>query len=294
MARGMVAHARRGMVRVPELPEVETIRRDLCDAIVGKQVSDVVVHRMRSVRSGANGETMGARLRGSRVVAVSRRGKYLLISVDVGDVLVVHLGMIGQLQWVGAEGGPVERHTHVVVSFDSGDEMRFVDPRTFGEVFIATGKSQDGVPDELSHLGFDALCDPISEDALLQMLAERRGALKALLMNQRFVSGIGNIYSDEMLFAARLRFDRSACSLRPAEGRRLRAAMTRTLEMAIEHRGSSLKDSSYRDLYGRRGSFQDHHQVYGREGLECRNCGSSIRRLRVQGRSTFMCERCQR
>lgn len=288
---------KRGKVQVPELPEVETIRRDLCEAIAGKRVEAVEVHGTRSVRRCEDAGAISERLRGSLARSVSRRGKYLVISLGTTDHLldhlVVHLGMSGQLQWVSGDS-PCSRHTHVVVSFDSGEQMRFVDPRTFGEVFMAAPAGNDGSITELAHLGFDALDGRVGEAAFGRMLAKRRGGLKALLMNQRFVSGIGNIYSDEILFAAGLRFDRSACSLSTTESRRLRAAMTRTLEAAIACRGSSLQDSLYRDLYGHRGSFQDHHQVYAREGQECRRCGSSIRRRKVQGRSTFMCEQCQR
>jgi len=277
---------------MPGLPEVETIRRDLEKEVVGRRVKSVEVLGERSVRRHDRDE-LRVRLEGRKVVAVRRAGKYLLLDLDGSDVLVIHLGMSGQLLRAKNAKEPLDRHTHVVVTFTQGGQLRFVDPRTFGEMFVA---SLDGlteqVPD-LAHLGFDPLEDVMSWDRFGRLLAQRRVALKTLLMDQKFVAGIGNIYSDEILFAAGLRYDRPSDSLTSQEVRRLYRALVETLTEAVKHRGSSLADEQYRDLFGEIGDYQGQHQVYGREGQACRRCRHVITRLKVGGRSTFFCASCQ-
>jgi len=207
-------------------------------------------------------------------------------------VAVVHLGMSGQLL-LSSPGDREAPHTHVVLGFD-GDrpdgerELRFVDPRTFGEVFV-TGAGAS----VLAHLGPDPLVDLKGWAELADLLATRRSQLKFLLMDQRFLAGIGNLYSDEILFAARLRYDRRSETLTDTEVRRLYRAMTTILESAIGHRGSSLADEQYRDVFGVIGDFQNHHQVYGRAGQGCPRCRTAIVRIKTGGRSTFLCPRCQ-
>ncbi len=221
------------------------------------------------------------------MVGVGRRGKYLLCSLDSGDVWVLHLGMSGQLLLAQESCEPVRVHTHLRVTFADGAELRFVDPRTFGESWV----SRAGVP-ELAHLGFEPL-EPGGARLLARGLAGTDRHLKPLLLDQRFVAGIGNIYSDEILHAARLRWDRAASSLQSAEVRRLGESMVDVLTAAIEARGSSLSDSQYRDLSGQLGGFQASHRVYAREGQSCLRCGALIVRVRVAGRSSFFCPRCQ-
>jgi formamidopyrimidine-DNA glycosylase len=278
---------------VPELPEVETIRRELAGVICGKRVDAADVHGLRSVRRHGDPADFCSGLIGRRALYVRRRGKYILVVLDAGNVLVLHLGMSGQLRWVSSSAVQPSRHTHVVVSFDSGEQLRFADPRTFGEAFVATSPTSDEKVDALAHLGFDALEAKVNSETLAEMLSVRRTSLKPLLMNQRFVAGLGNIYSDEVLFAAKLRYDRRANSLSTDEVRRLRRAITRVLRQAVAHGGSTLADAQYKDLYGRAGGFQYYHQVYGREGEACKRCQTRVSRVRTQGRSSFMCERCQ-
>jgi len=278
---------------VPELPEVETIRRDLDKEIVGRKVKAVEVFGARSVRRHPDPAELVARVQGRKVTGVRRTGKYLVLDLDSADVLVVHLGMSGQLLHVRSVKEPLPRHCHVVVTFVTGGQLRFVDPRTFGELFVAgRGSLAEEVP-ELAHLGFDPIVDVMSWAAFGQRLAGRHTVLKVLLTDQRFVAGIGNIYADEILFAAGLRYDRPADSLSPQEVRRLYRSMVETLSDAVKHRGSSLADEQYRDLYGEVGDFQGQHQVYERAGQACRRCRHTISRAKVNGRSTFFCERCQ-
>jgi len=278
---------------VPELPEVETIRRDLDKEIVGRRVKSVEVKGKRSVRRHKTGAEFRTRLEGSRVASVRRAGKYLLVGLDGDDVLVVHLGMSGQLLRAKSAKDPVERHTHVVITFTQGGQLRFVDPRTFGEMFVTTADELTNQVPELAHLGFDPLEQVMSWARFGVMLAERPVGLKTLLMDQKFVAGIGNIYSDEILFGAGLRYDRLSDSLSAQEVRRLYRAMVETLTEAIKMRGSSLADEQYRDLYGETGDYQGQHQVYDREGQPCRRCRNPVVRVKVNGRSAFLCEHCQ-
>ena len=227
------------------------------------------------------------------MASIRRGGKYLLVGLDGDDVLVVHLGMSGQLLRARGPKEPLDRHTHVIITFTQGGQLRFVDPRTFGEMFVTTADELTAQVPELAHLGFDPLEEVMSWARFGQMLADRPAALKTLLMDQKFVAGIGNIYSDEILFAAGLRYDRMSDSLSAQEVRRLYRAMVETLTEAVKARGSSLADEQYRDLYGETGDYQGQHQVYDREGLACRRCRNAVVRVKVNGRSAFLCEHCQ-
>ncbi len=277
---------------MPELPEVETLRRDIEKEFVGKRIKGVDVTGSRSVRRHTTAGEFSARVQGRTLVAVRRRGKYLLLRLDSGDVLVAHMGMSGQLLRVNAKE-PVARHTHVVLAFAGAAQLRFVDPRTFGELFVtAPGHLEEDVP-ELAHLGFDPLDDRMTWSRFGALLAARKTKLKPLLMDQRFVAGIGNIYSDEILFAAGLRHDRGSDTLTPQEVRRLYRSMVEILQEAVRHRGSSLDDEQYRDIFGDVGEFQRLHNVYARAGEACPRCRSTIVRVKANGRSTFYCPHCQ-
>lgn len=231
-----------------------------------------------------------ARLEGRTVSGVGRRGKYLLFQLGGQEVWVVHLGMSGQLLLAeGASDAPT--HTHLRAAFADGLELRFVDPRTFGECFVSRA-GKGGLP-ELAHLGFEPLDDPESADKLASGLARTHRGLKVALLDQRLVAGIGNIYSDEILHMAGLRWDRPGSSLDDAQVGRLHRAMVAILSAAIDARGSTLADSQYRDLDGRLGGYQAAHRVYARQGQACGVCGTPIERIRVAGRSSFFCPSCQ-
>jgi formamidopyrimidine-DNA glycosylase len=278
---------------VPELPEVETIRRELDREITGKKIKSVEVSGTRTVRRHRNSAQFRSRLEGRPITAVERRGKYLLLRLDKGDVLVVHLGMSGQLLRVRSAREPKPKHTHVVVTFTQGGQVRFVDPRTFGEMFVTSIDELHRAVPELAHLGFDPVDEVMSWTKFGELLHGRDAQLKSLLMDQKFVAGIGNIYSDEILFAAGLRYDRSSHSLTSQEVRRLYRAMVETLQEARKHRGSSLADEQYRDAFGETGEFQSLHMVYDRAGEACRRCRNPIVRVKVGGRSSYLCEQCQ-
>jgi formamidopyrimidine-DNA glycosylase len=278
---------------MPELPEVEVVRRDLDREVVGKKIKSVEVDGMRSVRRHHNRKQFTSRLVDRKITGVERRGKYLLLRLDGDDVLVIHLGMSGQLIRAKSSRDAMAKHTHVVITFTQGGQLRFVDPRTFGEMFVTEADTVEKEVTELAHLGIDPLETAVSWEYFGQMLAQRHAKLKPLLMDQKFIAGIGNIYSDEILWGAGLRWDRMSDSLTSEEVRRLYRSMMETLQEAVKHRGSSLADEQYVDLFGRPGEYQQFHNVYAREGQSCPRCRHSVVRERVSGRSTFYCSACQ-
>ncbi|HEX2039976.1 MAG TPA: bifunctional DNA-formamidopyrimidine glycosylase/DNA-(apurinic or apyrimidinic site) lyase [Acidimicrobiales bacterium] len=278
---------------MPELPEVETIRRDLDREVVGKKIKTVEASGLRSIRRHKSKKDFASRLEGRKITGVQRRGKYLLLKLDGGDVLVVHLGMSGQLLRAKGPKEPLVKHTHVVLTFTQGGQLRYVDPRTFGELFVTALDEVESAVPELAHLGFDPLDDVMSWARFGAVLQAKKTKLKPLLMDQKVIAGIGNMYADEILWAAGLRPDRSSETLSSQEIRRLYRAMVETLQDAIKHRGSSLADEQYRDLFGEVGGYQGEHKVYDREGEPCRRCRSPIARTKAAGRSTFSCPQCQ-
>jgi len=278
---------------VPELPEAETVRRGLEAVVVGHTVTGVRVLGRRTVRRQSPAE-LTSRLLGRRFTAAGRRGKFLLLSLDDDSVLVVHLRMTGQLLHVaGPERPPLAAHTHVLLELENGSELRFIDPRTFGEWFVSRELDAHGIPAELSHLGRDPLSEGLPAAYLSARLAGRRASLKALLTDQRIVAGIGSIYADEICFRARLRPDRAAASLDAAEIASLARAALSVLRAAVKSRGSSLRDLGYRDLMGGFGTYQARHAVYDRAGEPCPRCGHTVVRLKIGARSAYCCESCQ-
>jgi len=277
---------------MPELPEVEVMRRDLEKEVVGRKVKSVEVNGMRSIRRYRQRKQFTDPLIGRKFTGVERRGKYLLVKLDDGEVLVIHLGMSGQLRRAAGTKEPLAKHTQVVITFTQGGQLRFIDPRTFGEMFVT---SVEGINDveELAHLGLDPLEHAMSWDRFGDLVAQRHAKLKPALMDQKFIAGIGNIYSDEILHQAGLRWDHMSDDLTPEEVRRLYRAVVEVLQDGVKYRGSSLADEQYVDLHGKKGSYQDHHQVYAREGESCLRCRKTVVREKVSGRSTFFCPYCQ-
>jgi len=271
---------------------VETIRRELERDIVGLRIKDVEVNDLRSIRRHGKKAPFVKLLDGAKVTHVHRRGKYLVLSLDTGSVLVIHLGMSGQLRRNAAKDA-AEPHTRVVLTFTQKGQLRFIDPRKFGEMFVVDADAVDDEVPELAHLGFDPVEQAVSWTRFGQALVNRSVKLKPLLMDQKFIAGIGNIYADEILYGAGLRYDRLSDSLSTQEIRRLYRSLVETLHDAIKYRGSTLADGQYVDLQGKPGEYQEHHQVYDREGQACRRCRSVIVRVKANSRSTFFCEQCQ-
>ena len=286
---------------MPELPEVETVRRGLERHVVGRHVSRVEVGRERTVRRTSAGALIDG-LTDTTILAANRRGKYLLLPLDTGDEVMIHLRMSGQVL-VAAAGADRPLHTHVVMHLDprhddetgTTHELWFVDPRTFGEVVVFDPTNVAAEIPDLAALGVDPIVDDLSLPRLRAILRSRRRLLKPLLLDQHLIAGIGNIYADEILHEARLRPDRISNELSLTSERRLHAAIHRILREAIDAGGSTLRDAQYVDLFGDGGSYQDAHLVYGRAGERCRTCGVGWIRLTVSAqRSTHYCPRCQR
>jgi formamidopyrimidine-DNA glycosylase len=278
---------------MPELPEVETVRRGLQEHLVGRRIERVEVGRERSVRRTSR-EAVIAGLTDTVVEAADRRGKYLLLPLDSGDTCMIHLRMSGQVLLATA-GAARPAHTHVVMHLDDGHEAWFVDPRTFGEVVVFDPTRVERELPELATLGVDPIADPFDAATLRAAFGTTTRALKPLLLDQHVVAGIGNIYADEILHRARLRPDRPASSLDRGRVARLAGSIVEVLTEAIDAGGSTLGDAQYVDLMGEGGSYQDEHRVYGRGGERCLSCARGwVRRSVTGGRGTHWCPVCQR
>ncbi len=282
---------------MPELPEVETVRRSLERAILGARVERAALHRADVLTGDAGPDGL---LVGARIASLARHGKHMAIVADDGRALEIHLGMSGAVRCEAARDaeslGPWEASEHVHAAWllraSSGARvlMRFSDPRRFGGLW--TFPSEAALRAERwSRLGPDALT--IGAEDLAAGLRGARRALKAVLLDQTVIAGVGNIYADESLFAARLSPVRSARGVRGEEVGRLRDAIVATLCRAVEAGGSTLRDGGYADAAGAEGAYQASHAVYGRGGETCRECGRRLRTAVVGGRTTVWCARCQ-
>jgi formamidopyrimidine-DNA glycosylase len=273
---------------MPELPEVETVRRTLNQLVAGKRIERVTVRLPRIIQRPAEPEQFAAALAGRTIESVERRGKFLRILMD-GLVLVSHLRMEGRYGVYGKDE-PIELHTHVIFHFDDGTELRYKDVRQFGTMHLFA-PGEDLMLPPLNKLGIEPLEDAFTLAAFKQALAGRITKIKPLLLNQELVVGLGNIYVDEALFTAGIHPERTADTLKSAEWARLHEAIRATLGRAVEAGGSSIK--SYVNGQGEMGMFQHELLVYGRKNEPCRRCGRSIEKLVVGGRGTHICTKCQ-
>jgi formamidopyrimidine-DNA glycosylase len=278
-----------------ELPEVEVMRRDLEKDVVGLRIKEAEVksskNAMRAIRRHKTRKDFTSRLVGHKIAKVERRGKYVLMTLDSGDVLVVHFGMSGRFQR-GTGRVPLPAHTHVVLTFQQRGDLRFIDPRTFGELFVSPADDLGKVK-ELQHLAIDPLDQVFTWPAFQYLLADRASKMKPLLMDQKFIAGLGNIYSDEVLFQAGIRYDRMSDALSSQEVRRLYRAIQEVLQEAIKLRGTTLDDEAYVDLFGEPGEYGAELKVYGRLGLPCRRCRTPIESVRISQRTSYYCPQCQ-
>jgi formamidopyrimidine-DNA glycosylase len=272
---------------VPELPEVETVVRDLQPRLVGRRITAVEASQSPLRRPWLR--EWEVLLVGRRIEAVRRRGKWIVLYLKGGSHLVIHLGMTGQLT-VQPNRQPSAAHTHLVFHLAGGrEQLRFRDIRRFGSATLLTGR------ENLERFFEDALLgpEPFDVDAKYwrQCLESAGRSLKAVLLDQRVVAGVGNIYADESLFEARLHPSRLARELNADEAARLRRAIVRVLERAIERRGSSIRN--YVGGSGLKGQYQEEFRVYGRFAAPCPRCRTPIARIRLAGRATHFCPRCQ-
>lgn len=274
---------------MPELPEVETVVRTLRPRIVGRTIGEVRLLWKPLLRRGSVRDLKA--LEGKRIAGVGRRGKMAVVDIEGGGRLVFHLKMTGQLV-VGEPGPAADKHLRLVVAFRDGrSELRFRDIRKFG-FMLCLGPDERGESAcrELASLGPEPL--ETGKEAFRRLFEGRKARIKAMLLDQETIAGIGNIYADESLFAAGVHPATKAADLGAADLDRLHAAVRRILKMSIEAGGSTIRN--YVDGDGRSGGYQRRHKVYGREGEPCPRCGTKIARIRVAGRSSFFCPRCQK
>ncbi|TMC52979.1 MAG: bifunctional DNA-formamidopyrimidine glycosylase/DNA-(apurinic or apyrimidinic site) lyase [Chloroflexi bacterium] len=274
---------------MPELPEVETIVADLRPHLVGRTITRCELSFPTIVRH-PEPEVFIDSVVGMRIESVGRRGKYILIGLVEDLFLVVHLGMTGQLRLVDPVA-PLENHTHAVLFLDDGKQLRYRDPRRFGRLLLGT---QQALLDakKMPRLGPEPIDPEFAADELYRRLHKRRTALKAVLLDQAAIAGVGNIYADESLHKARLRPDRIAGTVSKKSAARLHESLRESLQTAITNRGSSV--DTYRDAWGEIGGQQDRLLVYGRAGEPCFTCGRPLSVIRIAGRTTVFCRRCQR
>ena len=276
---------------MPELPEVETVRQGLAKWVAGRTIAAVEVHHPRAIRRHLPGDAhFIAVLTGRTILDVARRGKYLWLPLDSGDAILGHLGMSGQLL-VEPAGKPDGPHLRVRVTFTDGDpELRFVDQRTFGGLAVSEGGA--ALPQQIAHIARDPL-DPLFDDeSFVASVRARRTEIKRALLDQTLISGVGNIYADEVLWRARLHGARPTDRLTRPAVRRLLGHVRDVLREAIVAGGTSF-DALYVNVNGQSGYFDRSLDVYGREGQPCHRCGTPIRRTAFMNRSSHFCPRCQ-
>jgi len=273
---------------MPELPEVESVRRQLEPVLVGRRFDRVRIDDARLVRPYDPAE-VAAELAGERVAAVDRRGKYLVVRFESGRVLLIHLRMTGSLLHAPSGSLQDDPHRRAVVTLDDGSDVAYRDVRRFGTwLLLEPGEAGPYLDERVGDEPLDAL---FTTARLGERLAGRRTSLKAALLDQRTLAGIGNIYADEALWRARLSPLRAASGLDRAELRRLHRAIRAALEHGLARQGSTLRD--YRLPDGSGGSMQDEFRVYGRRDEPCDRCGTPIARTQVAGRTTWYCPICQ-
>jgi formamidopyrimidine-DNA glycosylase len=273
---------------MPELPEVETVRRTLTSLVVGKQIEDVIVSLPRLIKEPDDAMQFSHLLKGQTIREMGRRGKFLLFYLD-DFVLVSHLRMEGRYG-LYSTAEPVEKHTHVIFRFTDGSELRYRDVRTFGTMHLfVKGKEQAGPP--LHKLGPEPLGEAFTAGMLKERMKGRKSKVKPLLLNQEIVVGLGNIYVDEALFQAGIHPERLPAELTDKQWQSLYESIVDILEKSISLGGSSIK--SYVNGQGETGDFQHTLKAYGRTGEPCVTCGTPIEKSVVGGRGTHICPACQ-
>jgi formamidopyrimidine-DNA glycosylase len=277
---------------MPELPEVETVRRGLAHGIPGRRISSVEVLHPRPLRRHLAGAAdFQDRLIGQTFTEPRRRGKYLWLPLTHGDAVLAHLGMSGQFRLEPA-AAPLAPNTRVLVTFADGDpQLRFVDQRMFGGLSLSPGGAE--LPAEIAHIGRDPFDPDFDLAGSVARLRAKRTGVKRALLDQQLVSGIGNIYADEALWMARMHYTWPTEALSKARATEVITAATAVMRKALEQGGTSF-DALYVNVNGNSGYFDRSLAVYGREGEPCPRCGTPIRREAFMNRSSYRCPRCQR
>jgi len=280
---------------MPELPEVETIRRGLQEKIKNKQIKDAVINVDKIVKEPSLGEFI-TKIKGKKIKEVDRRGKYIIIYLDSKDKLIVHLGMTGLLIYPYdnkiTEKEIKPRHNHLIFTFTDDTQLVFNDVRRFGRIFLVSNIDE---VESITKLGVEPLEDYFTEEVFIQVLnKKKKGKIKPFLMNQKFITGLGNIYANEVLYRSNIHPLRLISSLNKKEVRNLYQQIKLVLSEAVKLRGSTVADEAYRDTDGEKGKFAKKLQVYARKGEPCIKCGHPIEVVRIEGRSSFICPQCQK
>jgi len=280
---------------MPELPEVETIRRGLQRKIKNKQIKDIVVNVDKIVKKPYLGEFI-TKIKRKKIKEVGRRGKYIIIHLDSKDKLIVHLGMTGLLIYPYdnkiTEKGINPKHNHLIFTFTDDTQLVFNDVRRFGKIFLVSNIDE---VESITKLGVEPLEDYFTEEVFIQVLnKKKKGKIKPFLMNQKFITGLGNIYANEVLYRSNIHPLRLISSLNKKEVRNLYQQIKLVLSEAVELQGSTVADEAYRDTDGDKGKFAKKLQIYARKGEPCIKCGHSIEVVRIEGRSSFICPQCQK
>ena len=273
---------------MPELPEVETVCRSLRPHIIGRTIKSVRTLEPR-LRMRVNAAALSC-LAGRKVRDVSRKGKYILIRPDGNIVWIFHLGMSGKLIWVEA-GSARRKHDHIIVNLDDGGELRYHDPRRFGLTLVTTEEELPELP-QLRTLGVDPLAGDLTGAYLFRFTRASERRIRDLLLDQRIIAGLGNIYANEILACSGIKPTTRASRLTRKQAEAIAATIPKLLRQAIRWCGTSFSD--YRDADDKRGEFQDHLRVYDRAGEKCRSCSATIKRVAIGNRSAFYCPFCQK
>lgn len=280
---------------MPELPEVETIRIGLQEKIKDKQIRDVIVNISKIIKKPSLEEFI-TKIKGKKIKKIGRRGKYIIIYLDSEDKLVVHLGMTGLLiypyDYKITEKEINSKHNHLIFTFTDNTQLVFNDVRRFGKIFLVSNIDE---VESIAKLGVEPLEDYFTEEIFIQVLNKKKKCkIKSFLMKQEFITGLGNIYANEVLYRSNIHPLRLISSLNKQEVRNLYQQIKMVLVEAVKLRGSTVADEAYLDTDGEKGKFAEKLQVYARKGKPCIRCGNIIEVLKIEGRSTFICPQCQK
>lgn len=275
-----------------ELPEIETLRRQLEREVVGRKVKTVEVHDAKAIPRHGKKKSFVEMLEGAKLKSLIRRGTFLIFTLDSGDRFILKPGLGGQLRKTAAKDD-LEDGTSVVITFTQGGQFRYVDPRHTGELWILTPEEVAEGVDEIELLGYDVVDTPLPWADFAKLVLSRSMKLKALLTDEDLLAGIGAVYSDEILYDAGLRYDRLSDTLTVQEVRRLYRSVVEILHDAIKHSGTTLSDEGWHDLHGEAGGYVEFHQVYARDGEACRRCRDVISKAKFATKNTYFCAECQ-
>ena len=280
---------------MPALVEIEVLHRDLGKEVVSRRIKDVEVRpgstSMKVIPRHGRRKEFQDLLVGAKVESVGRVGRSLLLRLDNANTLAIRLGPMGQLVKTSASGD-LAPHTHIVMTFTIGGQLRVVDPEPSSEVFVATADEAENL-EEMRSFEIDPLHSPVAWQQFSAILEDKARPMKDLLSDESFIVGLGNLYSDEILFAAGLRYDRASDKLSSQDVRRLYRALMETLQDAVKARGTSYGEHEFTDLTGQPGTYQIELKVYEREGEFCRRCRNPIERVTYNGTDTYFCPQCQ-